>query len=43
MSKTNGVRVRHTRVCPAAADRDAGCRCRPAYEAWAMETALRTS
>lgn len=32
----SGVRVRHSRDCPAASDRDAKCRrgCRKSYEAW---------
>ena len=28
------LRVRHARGCPAYADRDARCRCKPSYEAW---------
>jgi integrase len=29
-----GIRVRHARTCPAHADPDARCSCRPSYEAW---------
>jgi integrase len=29
-----GIRVRHSRRCPATVDPDGRCRCKPAYEAW---------
>jgi integrase len=33
MASSPGVTVRHGRNCPAAADRDAKCRCTPSYQA----------
>jgi len=34
--KQPGVRVRHSRSCPAASSREVNCRCSPSYEAWAF-------
>lgn len=36
-TRTNGVRVRHGRGCPKAADSDARCRCTPSYEAFVFD------
>jgi integrase len=33
MSKNKGIQTRHARNCPAAADREARCRCTPTYRA----------
>ena len=31
--RSSGIRVRHSRTCPAHSDRSAACKCRPTYEA----------